>query len=97
MNEKEANCFVHGWRGEYVMSGGSVYVYLRDTGLFTKIHTAGGKVGGLFAVAHHQPNTKGVIVLVTVTGQDVAELLIVLYGYPCTFVAEPDMLFLGLF
>lgn len=56
-------------------SRGHVYAYQRDNGLFTELHATGGKVGSIFAVAHHDEGRKGVVLFFTVTGRDVAQLL----------------------
>ncbi|PVH92094.1 WD domain-containing protein [Periconia macrospinosa] len=56
-------------------SRGSVYMYIKDTGLFAMLHNVSGKVGSLFATENYRLGAKGVILLVTVTGRDVAHLL----------------------
>ncbi|CAI6336085.1 unnamed protein product [Periconia digitata] len=56
-------------------STGSVYMYYKQTGVFSLLYTATGKVGCLFAAAYDHDAIKGVILFLTIAGQNSAQLL----------------------
>jgi WD40 repeat protein len=56
-------------------SRGSVYIFQRDTQSLTKIHTFNGKVGELFVVIHGSLIARKLVLLVSLVGQNVAQLL----------------------
>jgi WD40 repeat protein len=56
-------------------SQGSIYVYRKDPNILSKLSTITGKVVSMFAVNHQRSESQGVLLLITVTGQDIAQLL----------------------
>ena len=60
---------------------GSLYMYRKGITSLTKIHTVNGKIGEVFPTTYQSPSgAKGVILLVTLVGQKVAQLLYVDLG-----------------
>lgn len=55
---------------------GSLYAYTKHTSRLTKLHTVNGKIGEIFAVSRaDSPQSRQMLLLVTVVGQRVAQLL----------------------
>ena len=65
-------------------SRGSVYYYHREAKCLTKIHTVNGKVGELFVAKYGPPAAQRLVLLVSLVGQSVAQLLHLDLAEVCT-------------